>query len=73
MKFLGVPPCGQRRAEDRPLIRRGIRRDTFPQGGRLFSGGWKPPCGSLRPLRARRPHERSSSLYRDGSLDLPAP
>ncbi len=49
---MGVPPCGQRRAEDRPLIRRGIRRDTFPPGGgRLFGRLKAAPAGSLRPLR----------------------
>ena len=36
------PTAGTR--EGRPLIRHGMRRDTFPpRWGEGFSGGWKPP------------------------------
>ena len=45
------PTAGTR--EGRPLIRHGMRRDTFPPaGGRLWGRLWKPPLrDALRPLR----------------------
>ena len=48
------PTAGTR--EGRPLIRHGMRRDTFPpEGGRLWGRRWKPPLwdafGLCAPLR----------------------
>ena len=48
----GQNPSGTGTGVERPLIRHGIRRDTFPPvGGRLFGRLEAAPAGSLRPLR----------------------
>ena len=48
----GQNPSGTGTGVERPLIRHGICRDTFPLWGEGFSGGWKPPLrGPLQSLR----------------------